>query len=280
MEITKDLLTAIAKLKTKERTKVMTHLGKIEYTKCAEDVMYWLDSSRHYLPYVYTMDPHELYSCSLCNSTTSYPAKQREVHLEVSHEIFNIHEKEYKNLFTKLDPVRPFPIKEYMPPLIKYMLTEPLMAIEKSRDVMATWLVVAVCTWDAFFHRGRQIIFQSKTSSDSNELIKRANHIYKNQPKFLKSVIKGEYNVGQNRSGELKFPTIDSEILGLPQGPDIIRQLHPSVVFTDETAYHPQAHDTFTALKPTIQHGGSYIGISSANPGWFQAICQDTLEPN
>ncbi len=277
-ELTQDLLENVAKLKPKDRRRVMQHLGQLEYEKCADDIMYWLDSSRHFIPYVYTLDPHELYICTLCTNGASHVRHKLDAHLRITHNIPSPHKKDIETIFKRLEAVRPFVIKEYMPPLIKCMLEEPLMAIEKSRDVIATWTVVVVCTWDAVYHKGRQIIFQSKNSKDSDELVRRAFHIYKNQPKFLRDVVKGEYTIGQTRSGEFKLPSIHSEIIGLPQGSDLIRQYHPSVIFTDETAYQPDAHDTFTAIKPAIQHGGRYIGISSANPGWFQRICQDSLE--
>jgi len=165
-----------------------------------------------------------------------------------------------------------------MPPIIKYWINEPLLVVEKSRDVMATWLIVALYTWDTVFHPGRQNIFQSKTANDTNELVKRSWHIYQNQPQFLRKVVKGIYNLGGSKSGEFKLDGIHSEILGFPQGPDVVRQYHPSGIFQDEAAYQERAHDAFTAIKPAIQNGGRYTGISSANPGWFQLVCQDRSE--
>ena len=44
---------------------------------------------------------------------------------------------------------------------------------------MATWLVVALYTWDTIFHPGRQNFFQSETAPKTLELVRRAWHIYK-----------------------------------------------------------------------------------------------------
>ncbi|MCX7827576.1 MAG: hypothetical protein N2689_18775, partial [Verrucomicrobiae bacterium] len=81
-------------------------------------------------------------------------------------------------------------------------------------------------------------------------------------------------------AGELLVESLHSQIIGLPQGPDKIRQYHPTGIFTDETAFHPQAADTFAAVKPAIQSGGRYTGVSSAYPSWFMHACQDTLDIN
>lgn len=258
----------------------MKVLGAQEYNRCAEDVLYWFDPKQHYIPYVYTLDPHVLYTCILCNNETVHAQNKLNVHLALKHNIKSSSSKTQtrKAYFSTVDPVRPFVLNEYMPPLIRAWEEEPLMVIQKSRDVMATWLIVALYTWDSMFHKGRQNIFQSKTANDTNELVKRARGIYENHPKFLKDIVKATYGLGGSKSGELKFPGIDSEILGFPQGPDVIRQYHPTGIFQDEAAYQEKAKDAFTAIKPAIQNGGRYTGISSANPGWFQMVAQDRLE--
>ena len=277
--ITKTLLTDIAKISnTRTKSKVLKALGQREYQRCAEDVLYWLDPSQHDdIAYVHTLDPHPLSTCNLCNDGAAHFFNKLEVHLKLFHSIVNPGPEAIKSMFTKVDPVRPFILKEYMPPIIRAWEKEPLMCIEKSRDVMATWLIITLYTWDTLFHRGRQNIVQSKTSSDSNELVKRAKHIYEHQPKFLRDVVKAVYTIGTQRSGELKLESINSEMLGFPQGPDIIRQLHPSGIFVDEAAFQEKAADAFASIKPAIQNGGRYTAISSANPGWFQHLCQDNL---
>lgn len=278
--ITKELLLDVAKIKPRQRAKVMKILGKQEYNRCAEDVFYWFDPAQHYLPYVYTLDPHILYNCILCGDSSTHSKDKLAFHLSIKHGIKSLSNEAdvRKRHFTTVDPVRPFVLLDYMPPIVKAWEDETLLMIEKSRDVMATWLIVALYTWDSMFHKGRQNIFQSKTANDTNELVKRSNGIYENHPKFLRDVVKGVYNLGGSKSGELKFESIKSEILGFPQGPDVIRQYHPTGIFQDEAAYQEKAKDAFTAIKPAIQNGGKYTGISSANPGWFQMVCQDRLE--
>jgi len=279
IEISKTLLTDIAKISnTRTKSKILKALGRREYDKCAEDVLYWLDPTKHGgIPYVYTLDPHPLSTCNLCGDGATHFFNKLEVHLKLKHGMVKIDSATIKSVFSKVDPVRAFILKPYMEPILRTWEKEPLFVIEKSRDVMATWMMVIAHTWDCCFHRGRQCIMQSKTSSDSNELIKRVKHIYDHQPKFLRDVVKGVYTIGTQRSGEFKLDDIKSEILGFPQGPDIIRQLHPSSVMVDEAAFQEKAADAFAAIKPAIQNGGRYTALSSANPGWFQHLCQDNL---
>lgn len=49
---------------------------------------------------------------------------------------------------------------------------------------MMSWLFVGLYLWDAQFHPGRLIFFQSKKAEDANDLIARAKLIYDYQPDF------------------------------------------------------------------------------------------------
>jgi hypothetical protein len=79
------------------------------------------------------------------------------------------------------------------------------------------------------------------------------------------------------KGGILEVPELGSMIMGFPQDPDTVRQFHPRGLFQDEAAFMPKAGDAFAAAKPTIQNGGRYTAISSANASWFQMLTQDTL---
>ena len=273
------MLADIAKLSKHRRRKTIIALGKMEWEKCAEDPMYWLDAERHAAigPYVYTLDPHPLYKCLVCKDDATHHFNKRDVHLELRHQIVPKSEAELRGYFKELPTTRPFPILEYFEPITRYWVNEQLMVIEKSRDMMATWLIVALYCWDTFFHYGRQNIFQSEDASKTLELVKRAKFIFDNQPKFLRYPHKAQFAAGQNRSGSLVIPSLESEILGFPQGPDQIRQYHPSGVFQDEAAYQEHAGDAFASIKPAIQNGGRFTAVSSANPGWFYLVATDRL---
>lgn len=170
----------------------------------------------------------------------------------------------------KKDPVKKFPDAEYLKYTVDVWQSESLLLIPKSRQMMLTWLIVALYLWDAQFHPGRYIFFQSKKEKDADNILKRAIFIYNNQPYFLK-----QQNI--QKYCKLEFPKINSEISAIPQGGDQIRMHTASGVFIDEAAFQHQAEEAFTALKPSIDGGGKVTMVSSANPGFFEMLVHDKV---
>jgi hypothetical protein len=278
ISINQELFEKIAKLPKRHRELVFREIGKQEWQRCSDDVLYWLDTEKHYIPYVYTSDPHPMSQCLICKDEEVYHFNKRTTHLQIKHKIETDNLAVIRGYFKELPTTRSFPMKPYFEPIIKQWLNKPLILIEKSRDMMATWLVVVLYTWDTFYHRGRQNFFQSETAKKTRELIRRSHFVMRNQPKFLRDQHKVIYGVGPDGAGELRCEGLDSELIGMPQGSDQIRQYHPSGVFTDETAFQKDAGETFAAVKPAIQNGGRYTGVSSAYPSWFMHACNDTLD--
>ncbi len=284
-ELTAELFSELAKLPKKTRKEAFLRVGKLEYEKCADDVMYWLDASKHVkvpqwpdgLPYVFTKDPHILFKCKECGHEVY--ADRKLIHLEATHDLHPIGYRAILDHYEELSPIRPFTVMEYMPPIIEWWQKAQFMVVEKSRDMMATWLMVTLFTWDALFHNGRQHIFQSQDAGHTYELIQRSHTIYENHPHFLRLAIGPVgFSKANSKSGELLVYNQGSELLGFPQGPDQIRQFHPSGIFTDETAFQAEAAAGFAAIKPAIQMGGRYVGVSSANPSFFQRLVNDTSD--
>lgn len=288
--LTSELLDNIAGLPRRQRDQVMRLVGKREFDKCADDPLYWMDASRHVktpaypegLPYLFTEDPHGIYRCNECG--VEEVEDRRTIHLEIVHKITTPTLHIMRSTFTKLPDVRAFPnveIMEYAAPIVEAWLVAQYFVIEKSRDMSATWLMIALHTWDAMFHTGRQFIFQSEDAFKTLELVQRAECIYKNTPAFLRDAIgPASFSKGTTKSGEGYFSVQRSEILGLPQGANQIRQFHPSGVFSDEAAFQVEAAATFGAIKPAIMQGGKYSAISSANRSWFELVCRDRTDDN
>ena len=275
----KELIAGIGKLPKRVRESALREFGKREWERCAEDLFYWVDVTRHpAMPYVYTHDPHVYFLCSICNDGNTYQADQRKTHMKIIHNIEAKNSVELSRLYTELPTIRPFPLHDYMRPIIEAWLNSQYFLMQKSRDMIATWTTVMCYTWDTLFHEGRQNIFQSEDSSKTFDLVKRAWLIYKHQPGFLKKVHKAQGGAGIAKAGVLKIDSINSEIMGFPQGADQIRQYHPSGIFLDECAYLVDAGPTFAAIKPAIEHGGRFTAVSSANPSWFWKACSDELD--
>jgi hypothetical protein len=280
------LLASIAALPLRQRKPALAYAERMEWHKCASDILYWLTPGLHFTspafpggtPYVYTQERKALFQCVACSDGALYDVKRQPIHLKFRHNLEYSAYKDIAAMFSEMDRSRVFNLLSYMPPIIEWWQREPVMLIEKSRDMMATWLAVTCYAWDTLFHRNKQNCFQSLTATKTCEAVQRVFFIWQNQPAFLKRQHKVEFAATTTKSGLLSIPSLGSEIIGLPRGADQIRQYHPSGVFSDEAAFQIEAGAMYQAIRPSIMNGGRYTAVSSANPGWFQMAAQDRLE--
>src|SRR5260370_24781795 len=113
------LINAIGRLPKRQRELALREIGQIEWQRCADDVIYWVDQNRHpAFPYVFTHDPHVYFTCSLCNDGNTYQSKHRKIHLNVVHTIIPKSEAELRGFFAEITTTRPFPLYDYMLPII------------------------------------------------------------------------------------------------------------------------------------------------------------------
>lgn len=186
------------------------------------------------------------------------------------------------------NPIKPFPEKDYIKFIVDVWLKHKLLLVPKSRQMMLSWIMVALYLWDTQFHRGRLTFFQSKKADDANDLVKRAKLIWDNEPTFLKSyyengqlkrLVCNPQNQGQHVYCSLALPDIHSEIRGIPEGGDVIRMHTASGILSDEMAFQPEAKSAFTAARPTISSNGRWTGVSTAEDGtFFEEMTFDRLE--
>lgn len=177
-------------------------------------------------------------------------------------------------------PIKPLPMhKRYLQELAYHFLHEQLLLVEKSRQMMVTWVMVACHLWDAQFHEGRRIFFQSKKEMDANHLVDRAKFIYENYPEPYKSVIHSEFPIRRPTAYlKLEFGKQNSIIQGTPQGSDVLRQYTASRIFSDEAAFQDKAEESWIAAKPTVVGGGSVAMVSTPNfKNFFYLVRSDGL---
>lgn len=186
-------------------------------------------------------------------------------------------------------PIKPLPEKDYIKFIVGKWLKDPLLLVPKSRQMMLSWIMVALYLWDTQFHKGRLTFFQSKKADDANDLVKRAKFIWDNEPKFLKKyylddggfkdLICNPQNQGQHVYCSLSFPDIHSEIRGIPEGGDVIRMHTASGILSDEMAFQPEAKSAFAAARPTLSARGKWTGVSTAEDGtFFEDMVWDRIE--
>ena len=176
----------------------------------------------------------------------------------------------------KVNPVKKLPMeKQYMRDMVTLFLNERLLLIEKSRQMMVTWFMCAAHLWDAMFHEGRRIAFQSKKEADANNLLDRAKFIYDHLPDFMKQL---EHRADPFAYCKLQFGKLNSIIQGIPQGAAQLRQYTFSRVFVDEAAFQEEQEESFIAMKPTISGGGSAVIVSSPNfKNHFYLLAKDRI---
>lgn len=169
-------------------------------------------------------------------------------------------------------PVKPFPISlPYIEPIVEKLQTERLLLIRKTRRMIMSWTVMAFNLWDAMFHLGRSIYVQSDKEEKSDELVRRAKFIYENLPPFARPIVPRMVY----KYCRLSFPEIDSEIIGVPQGPDQLRQITASRIFADEFAFWEKAETSYGSMRPTIEGGGQIVIVSTSFPGFFKKLVED-----
>lgn len=164
----------------------------------------------------------------------------------------------------------------YLRELTEEWMTEPLLALPKSRRMRVSWWSIAVHYWLARYHAGSKIAFAARKagnddSEGSAELVKRAYFIHEHVPKFCKP------RPVEYKTGRLQFLDSRSEIVGIGQGADQLRQHTCTAILGDEVAFWTEARDFYTASKPTTEGGGRVTLVSSAYPGFFENLVYDRI---
>jgi len=170
-------------------------------------------------------------------------------------------------------PYRAFPDKPYFPALIQIFQAEPVIFIEKSRDMMLSWLCVGFFTHSAMTNDQREVLFQSQKEEKAAELVDYAKTLYEQQDEPLKRQFPLTKPLKEQAALKLEFAN-GSRIVGIPEGADQIRSFHPWGLLMDEAAFQPEAGEAYDAAVPVCQ---KIIVVSSAGPGWFADFVTDVL---
>lgn len=170
------------------------------------------------------------------------------------------------------ESTRPFPLrndKPYIWDVLDTFLAEKLVLIEKSRQLMISWVCCLYALWLAKYQKNRMIFIQSKKEESAANLVfntdtnvARISFMETNLPVELRSKVIWSYGKGI-------FPETGSMIWGIPEGGDQIRSYVPSLVISDEAAFQPEFESAWKAAKPCIDGGGQFIAVSTARNGSY-----------
>lgn len=175
---------------------------------------------------------------------------------------------------------KPFPDKEYIREIVRFWLSSKMNIIEKARQMICSWTLCSLYLWDAQFGTNRLSFLSSKKEEDSDRLIQRCYTVWSNQPTFLRAAFPAVYSFCHlkfYRAGKPESLPY-SELWGIAQGPDIIRQHVGSGLFIDEGAFQSDLESLIGAAKPMLSGGGRLDIVSSASPGFFQELVEDRVK--
>lgn len=172
-------------------------------------------------------------------------------------------------------PFKTFPEKEYIRDLCDLFLTENLLVIEKSRQMMVSWIFMGLALWFTMFKTGCRTFIMSKKEKDADAMIDRIKVMYEHLPEEFKKAYPADKPFTYL---QLKFGKQSSIIQGVPQGPDQVRQYTSSLIISDETAFQEKAEEAYVALKPSLVGGGKLVMISTTNGrNFFYRVVKDQL---
>lgn len=161
-----------------------------------------------------------------------------------------------------LDPLRgklKYPDFDYLKEFVDILVKNPLLIIIKSRQMLATWTLMAFSFWHIMFEivDGGLAIFASWREKEVKEMIKRIQFIYENLPWFL------HLTVGTNNKMEFELAKRHARVIGLPSVSRGIRSYSPSLLLIDEAAHVENADEFYASARPAMQHGGRIILLST-----------------
>ena len=165
----------------------------------------------------------------------------------------------------KKNPIKNIPRHEYLERMVDVWLKDQLVCVVKSRQMMASWLFTALHLWDAMYHDGRSIFFISKKEEDAGfgnqlSLLARVEFMLQQLPENIRPKYKKS-----TRPPKLEFTGRYSSIMACSQEAESLRQYTASRIMSDEMAFQEQAEKAYIAMKPTLDGGGCFTGISTPN---------------
>lgn len=158
-------------------------------------------------------------------------------------------------------PYKRFPDKKYLRLLAYAWVHEPLLAVPKSRQMMVTWLFSSISVHETLFRQAKNTAWISKKFDDANaNLEKRVKPVADRLPHNRFDIPSYKFI-----SGLFECADTNSLIRAMGEEAKGLRQYTFSWVFDDEAAFQDQAGDIIQAALPTVNGGGRFTLVSSAN---------------
>lgn len=174
--------------------------------------------------------------------------------------------------------IRQFPDKPYLAYLTQTWIEHNRLFIEKSRQMLITWIFTALFLWDAMYNNMRVTIYQSKNQLETGidkpiHLCGRSKFIHEHLP----SSMRNKYPmISTKKPPTLYFPNTQSYIIGAPQNPVFARQFTITGILWDEMAFQIRCMDSVASAIPTFDKNTKVVGVSTPNrKNFFYRLCHD-----
>lgn len=143
------------------------------------------------------------------------------------------------------------------------------LLVVKSRQMMVTWIGCAWMLYKSLTSGPGIHLLLSKEERSAKELINRIRFLVENllsDEELCPDLLKDRDIRFQ--SGAVSFPEDGVRIISLPAAPYAVRGLSPRTVFWDEMAFTPDDDEIWASVKPAVDAGGTFFGVSTPNgPG-------------
>jgi hypothetical protein len=164
------------------------------------------------------------------------------------------------------------PPKEYLRLIANDWYTHKSYLLSKSRQLMATWLMVILHLRECMFEKHISVVCQTKKEDDADsEMIQRAKFVWDNLPSWMKRRCPAKYSFCK-----MLFSRTGSRLYGIPSGGDKIRSRNPNYLLSDEFAFQGEAEESYTAALACCHR---ITLVSSANPGFMRDLVKDRIRP-
>lgn len=173
------------------------------------------------------------------------------------------------------NPYKPFPNKPYFDELHRLWEAEPILFIEKSRTMMATWFFAAEFLHEAMIRQPSTSIFWAQDMDRAQQALDYCWVLWEQQDEDLKAM----FPLARARALQAR-DTMElaggSQLLALPgKDPSKIRSRHPTRIMIDEACFVDQGAEAFdVALASKVPR---VVCISSAAPSWFRDMTRGAV---
>lgn len=156
--------------------------------------------------------------------------------------------------------IKPFPDYSFLYELAKALFANRILIVAKSRQMLATWMICAWILYRMIHDDPGVYILLSKGNRETKELIKRLKIMVWNLPLNIR-----DHEPGITvKAAEIACGN-DSRLIALPATEDTVRMHSPTAIFWDEMAFTPYSEGIWSGVRPALDTGGSFYGVSTPN---------------